>query len=45
MGSADPRRRPYTVVNMAMSADGKISSVQRRQVRISGQEDRHREIR
>jgi 2,5-diamino-6-(ribosylamino)-4(3H)-pyrimidinone 5'-phosphate reductase len=42
MGSADPRRRPYTVVNMAMSADGKISSVQRRQVRISGQEDRDR---
>jgi len=34
--------RPYTFVNMAMSADGKISSVARRQVRISGPEDRER---
>jgi 2,5-diamino-6-(ribosylamino)-4(3H)-pyrimidinone 5'-phosphate reductase len=34
--------RPYTVVNMAMSADGKISSVARRQVRISGEGDRGR---
>jgi 2,5-diamino-6-(ribosylamino)-4(3H)-pyrimidinone 5'-phosphate reductase len=35
-------RRPYIIVNMAMSADGKISSVGRRQVRISGAEDRGR---
>jgi len=35
-------RRPYIIVNMAMSADGKISSVGRRQVRISGEEDRGR---
>jgi 2,5-diamino-6-(ribosylamino)-4(3H)-pyrimidinone 5'-phosphate reductase len=35
-------RRPYTVVNMAMSADGKISSIERRQVRISGDGDRAR---
>ena len=34
--------RPYTIVNMAMSADGKISSVARKQVRISGQGDRDR---
>jgi 2,5-diamino-6-(ribosylamino)-4(3H)-pyrimidinone 5'-phosphate reductase len=34
--------RPYTLVNMAMSADGKISSVERRQVRISGPDDRGR---
>jgi len=34
--------RPYTIVNMAMSADGKISSVARRQVRISGPADRGR---
>lgn len=38
----EPSRRPYTIVNMAMSADGKISSVERRQVRISGPEDRGR---
>lgn len=37
-----PLRRPYVIVNMAMSADGKISSVERRQVRISGAEDRGR---
>jgi 2,5-diamino-6-(ribosylamino)-4(3H)-pyrimidinone 5'-phosphate reductase len=35
-------RRPCTIVNMAMSADGKISSVARRQVRISGEGDRAR---
>jgi 2,5-diamino-6-(ribosylamino)-4(3H)-pyrimidinone 5'-phosphate reductase len=35
-------RRPFVIVNMAMSADGKISSVQKRQVRISGPEDRER---
>ncbi|HMA05041.1 MAG TPA: 2,5-diamino-6-(ribosylamino)-4(3H)-pyrimidinone 5'-phosphate reductase [Methanomicrobiales archaeon] len=34
--------RPYVIVNMAMSADGKISSVERRQVRISGAADRER---
>ena len=44
MGSSDPRgsRRPFVTVNMAMSADGKISSVERRQVRISGAADRER---
>jgi 2,5-diamino-6-(ribosylamino)-4(3H)-pyrimidinone 5'-phosphate reductase len=41
-GPPRPSRRPYTIVNMAMSADGKISSVERRQVRISGSEDRER---
>jgi 2,5-diamino-6-(ribosylamino)-4(3H)-pyrimidinone 5'-phosphate reductase len=41
MGSSDARR-PYIIVNVAMSADGKISSVERRQVRISGDEDRGR---
>jgi 2,5-diamino-6-(ribosylamino)-4(3H)-pyrimidinone 5'-phosphate reductase len=30
---------PYIVVNVAMSADGKISSRQRRQIRISGAQD------
>jgi len=40
MGSGD--RRPRVTVNLAMSADGKISTVGRRQVRISGQEDRER---
>jgi 2,5-diamino-6-(ribosylamino)-4(3H)-pyrimidinone 5'-phosphate reductase len=40
--SPGPLRRPYIIVNMAMSADGKISSVGRRQVRISGTEDRGR---
>ena len=34
--------RPYIIVNMAMSADGKISSTERRQVRISGPADRER---
>ena len=37
--SPGPLHRPYVIVNMAMSADGKISSVGRRQVRISGAED------
>ena len=41
-GSRVPLRRPYIIVNMAMSADGKISSVGRRQVGISGAEDRGR---
>jgi len=31
--------RPYVIVNVAMSADGKISTRERRQVRISGQQD------
>lgn len=31
--------RPYVVVNVAMSADGKISTRERRQVKISGRED------
>ncbi|MFA4850840.1 MAG: dihydrofolate reductase family protein, partial [Methanoregula sp.] len=31
--------RPYVVVNVAMSADGKISTRERRQVKISGVQD------
>ncbi|MGB9176758.1 MAG: 2,5-diamino-6-(ribosylamino)-4(3H)-pyrimidinone 5'-phosphate reductase [Methanoregula sp.] len=31
--------RPYVVVNVAMSADGKISTRERRQVKISGTQD------
>ncbi|NMB77969.1 MAG: 2,5-diamino-6-(ribosylamino)-4(3H)-pyrimidinone 5'-phosphate reductase [Methanomicrobiales archaeon] len=31
--------RPYVIVNAAMSADGKLSTIQRRQVKISGQQD------
>ena len=31
--------RPYIVINIAMSADGKISTRERRQVRISGAQD------
>jgi 2,5-diamino-6-(ribosylamino)-4(3H)-pyrimidinone 5'-phosphate reductase len=31
--------RPYVIVNVAMSADGKISTRERRQVRISGKQD------
>lgn len=31
--------RPYVVVNVAMSADGKLSTRERRQVKISGSED------
>jgi len=34
--------RPYVTVNFAMSADGKISTFERRQVRISGRGDRER---
>jgi 2,5-diamino-6-(ribosylamino)-4(3H)-pyrimidinone 5'-phosphate reductase len=34
--------RPYVVVNIAMSADGKISTRERRQVRISGSQDFNR---
>lgn len=31
--------RPYVFVNLAMSADGKLSTRERRQVRISGEQD------
>lgn len=31
--------RPYVVVNVAMSADGKLSTRERRQVKISGRQD------
>ena len=30
---------PYVTVNLAMSADGKLSTIERRQVKISGQDD------
>jgi 2,5-diamino-6-(ribosylamino)-4(3H)-pyrimidinone 5'-phosphate reductase len=33
------RMRPHVVVNVAMSADGKLSTRERRQVKISGTED------
>ena len=32
-------KRPFVFINSAMSADGKISSIDRRQIRISGKED------
>jgi len=35
----DTKNRPYVVVNVAMSADGKISTSERCQVTISGQQD------
>jgi 2,5-diamino-6-(ribosylamino)-4(3H)-pyrimidinone 5'-phosphate reductase len=38
----EPLKRPFVFINSAMSADGKISSVERKQVRISGPEDRAR---
>jgi 2,5-diamino-6-(ribosylamino)-4(3H)-pyrimidinone 5'-phosphate reductase len=34
--------RPFVIINSAMSADGKISTVARKQVRISGKEDMQR---
>ncbi len=34
--------KPFVIINSAMSADGKISSFERRQVRISGQGDMDR---
>ncbi|HYC20316.1 MAG TPA: 2,5-diamino-6-(ribosylamino)-4(3H)-pyrimidinone 5'-phosphate reductase [Candidatus Bathyarchaeia archaeon] len=34
--------RPYVVINSAMSADGKISTIARKQVRISGEDDLRR---
>ena len=33
------RHRPFVFINMAMSADGKVSSVRREQLRISGARD------
>ena len=33
------RHRPFVFINMAMSVDGKVSSVRREQLRISGVED------
>lgn len=36
---SDIIHRPYVVVNVAMSADGKISTRERRQVAISGKQD------
>ncbi|MDD2836623.1 MAG: 2,5-diamino-6-(ribosylamino)-4(3H)-pyrimidinone 5'-phosphate reductase [Methanothrix sp.] len=38
----DIMTRPFVFINSAMSADGKISSFERCQVRISGQEDKDR---
>ncbi|MGZ5539270.1 MAG: dihydrofolate reductase family protein, partial [Halobacteriota archaeon] len=34
--------RPFVIINSAMSVDGKISTVARKQVRISGKEDMQR---
>lgn len=31
--------RPYVIINAAMSADGKLSTIERRQVKISGTQD------
>jgi len=39
---AEALTRPNVIINSAMSADGKISSIERSQVRISGQADRAR---
>ncbi len=33
------KNRPFVFINLAMSADGKISTVKRRQIRISGEDD------
>lgn len=35
-------RRPYVIVNVAATADGKVAARERRQLRISGPEDRAR---
>ena len=35
----EPLKKPFVFINSAMSADGKISSVEHRQIRISGQAD------
>ncbi len=32
-------QKPYVIVNFAMSADGKLSTIERRQVKISGKND------
>jgi 2,5-diamino-6-(ribosylamino)-4(3H)-pyrimidinone 5'-phosphate reductase len=37
--SWDESMRPFVFINAAMSADGKISTIARKQVRISGKED------
>ena len=34
-----PSSRPYVIINVAMSADGKLSTRERRQVKISGTDD------
>lgn len=39
MGGWGTLTRPFVFINSAMSADGKISTIDRRQVRISGRED------
>ncbi len=36
---AQNRHRPFVFINMAMSADGKVSTVRREQLRISGVDD------
>jgi len=33
------KNRPFVFINLAMSADGKVSTVKRRQIRISGADD------
>ncbi len=33
------KNKPFVLINLAMSADGKISTVTRQQIRISGEED------
>jgi 2,5-diamino-6-(ribosylamino)-4(3H)-pyrimidinone 5'-phosphate reductase len=40
--SWDESMRPFVFINAAMSADGKISTIARKQVRISGKEDMQR---
>ena len=37
--SYEVSKRPYVIVNVAMSADGKLSTRERRQVKISGKDD------
>lgn len=39
---SDSGRRPYVIVNVAATADGKLAARERRQLRISGPEDRAR---
>lgn len=40
--NGEPLERPHVIINSAISADGKISSFERRQVRISGKADLRR---